>query len=78
LKKAGQKLFRKALRAISTLRAGLLVFFSKSFDRTFSKGGWHPQPMRVPEIQSQTGLTKKFVSLANFYEVLVKVGPPGS
>ena len=44
----------------------------KSFDQTFSKGGRRPQPMRVPEIQSQTGLTKKFVSLVNFHEVLIK------
>ena len=40
----------------------------------FQKAGTCPQPKRVPEIQSQTGLTKKFVSLANFHEVLVKSG----
>ena len=50
---------------------------NKSFDRTFSKGGRRPQPMRVPEIQSQTGLTKKLVFCASFHWVLKKVRLPG-
>ena len=37
-----------------------------------SKGGRLPQPMRGPEVQSQTGLKEKFVSSANFHRVLVK------
>jgi hypothetical protein len=32
--------------------------------------------MRVPEIQSQTGLTKKLVHFASFHRVLIKVWPP--
>ena len=32
--------------------------------------------MRVPEIHSQTGLTKKFVFCANFHKLLVKSDSP--
>jgi hypothetical protein len=32
--------------------------------------------MRVPEIQPQTGLTKKLVFCASFHRVLIKVWPP--
>ena len=75
-------MFFKTNHPKSILRLNLQVTYilyyiklkiNKSFDQTFSKGGRRPQPMRVPEIQSQTGLAKKLVFLASFHRVLIKV-----
>ena len=60
------------LRSIEEIEAAFKGKLYEVLTEHFTKGGWHPQPMRGPEVWFPTGKKKKFVFSANFHKVLEK------